>query len=74
LRDLCATAGHLFWSDDISLRDALDPNVILTHAQITDAYLLGLAAHNGGKLATLDRHLPVNAVRGGQTALELITP
>ncbi|HSB79852.1 MAG TPA: TA system VapC family ribonuclease toxin [Candidatus Methylomirabilis sp.] len=74
LRELCAGAGHLFWSDDISLRDVLDPSVILTHAQITDAYLLGLAAHNGGRLATLDRHLPVNAVRGGQTALELITP
>jgi predicted nucleic acid-binding protein len=74
LRELCGAAGHLFWSDDISLRDVLDPNVVLTHAQITDAYLLGLAAHNGGKLATFDRHLPVNAVHGGQTALELITP
>jgi uncharacterized protein len=25
------------------------------HRQITDAYLLGLAIHNRGKLATLDR-------------------
>jgi toxin-antitoxin system PIN domain toxin len=74
LRELCGAAGHLFWSDDISLRDALDPSVVLTHAQITDAYLLGLAARKGGKLATFDRHLPVNAVHGGQTALELITP
>ncbi len=74
LRELCVATGHRFWSDNISLRDVLDPNVILTHAQITDAYLLGLAAHNRGKLATFDQHLPVNAIRGGQTALELITP
>ena len=74
LRELCTATGHLFWSDDISIRDVLDPNVLLTHAQITDAYLLGLAVHNGGKLATLDRHLPVTAVLGGDTALELIIP
>jgi hypothetical protein len=68
------TYGHHFWSDDISLRDALAPNAILTHAQITEAYLLGLAAHRGGELASLDRHLPIGAVAGGSDALELITP
>jgi len=74
LRQLCETEGHQFWSDDISIRDLLEPNFILTHSQITDVYLLGLAAHKGGKLATMDRHIPVTAVLGGSQALELITP
>ena len=37
-------------------------------------YLLGLAVRKGGKLATLDQHIPVTAVAGGADALELITP
>jgi len=41
---------------------------------ITDAYLLGLAVHKKGKLATLDQRIPVDAVRGGSKALELIIP
>jgi len=48
-------------------------NVVLTHTQIMDAYLRGLAAHKGGKLATLDRRLPINAVRGDAAALELVS-
>ena len=39
---------------------------------LLDVYLLGLAAHKGGRLATLDQRLPVNAVDGGKKALELI--
>jgi len=74
LRQFCESDGHQFWSDDISLRDVLEPNVIVTHAQITDVYLLALAAHKGGKLATLDQRLPVSAVRGGGEALEFIPP
>ena len=72
LRDLCATPGHHFWPDAVSVRDLLAPNLILSHSQITDVYLLGQAVHHGGKLATLDRHLPVHAIRHGQSALELI--
>jgi uncharacterized protein len=30
---------------------------IVGHQQVTDAYLLGLAIHRKGKLATLDREL-----------------
>lgn len=29
-----------------------------SHKQVTDAYLTGLAAHHGAKLATLDRGIP----------------
>ena len=46
----------------------------MTTYLLTDAYLLGLAAHRGGKLASLDRHLPIGAIAGGSDALELITP
>jgi hypothetical protein len=37
-----------------------------------DVYLTRLAVHKKGKLATLDQHIPVHAVRGGDDALELI--
>jgi hypothetical protein len=30
---------------------------LVGHQHVTDAYLLGLAVHRGGVLATLDRHL-----------------
>jgi toxin-antitoxin system PIN domain toxin len=74
LRQFCAAAGHEFWPDDVSIRDLIQPDTIITHAQVTDVYLLGLAVHHGGKLATLDQRLPVAAVPGGAAALELITP
>jgi len=74
LRRFCKAKEHQFWSEDLSIRDLLRTEVILTHAQITDAYLLGLAVHKGGRLATLDQRLPVRSVDGGREALELITP
>jgi uncharacterized protein len=48
---------HQFWADSISLRDAVRQfeDRLVGHQQITDAYLLGLAIHNKGRLATLDR-------------------
>lgn len=72
LRRLCEAQGHDFWADDISIREILGSSAIITHAQITDVYLVGLSVHRGGKLATLDQHIPVEAVRGGTEALELI--
>jgi hypothetical protein len=33
-----------------------------------DVYLTGLVVHKKGKLATLDQHIPVYAVHGGQDA------
>jgi predicted nucleic acid-binding protein len=73
LRQFCGTEGHEFWPEDISLRDMLDPGALITHNQVTDAYLLALALHRGGKLASLDQHIPVHSVEGGMTGLELIT-
>ena len=48
---------HQFWADNISLWDAVRhfEGHLVGHQQITDAYLLGLAIHKKGKLATMDR-------------------
>jgi uncharacterized protein len=72
LSQLCRAPGHRFWAEDISLLQILKPDVIISHAHITDAYLLGLAAQKKGKLATLDRRIPAESVPGGAEALELI--
>ena len=52
-----AHPAHRFWADEVSMRDSLKPFVrkLAGHQQVTDAYLLGLAIHKKGKLATMDR-------------------
>ncbi len=72
LSQLCEAQGHQFWPEDISILEILEPGAIITHAQITDTYLAGLAVHKGGRLATMDRRIPIDAVRGGKEALEVI--
>lgn len=74
LRRLCALDGHQFWADDLSLIDTPNVNTtkLLKSDQITDTYLLALAAVKGGRLATLDRKLSTVAVEGGQKALLII--
>jgi hypothetical protein len=74
LRRFCEAPGHRFWAEDISILQILEPDALITHAQITDIYLLGLAVHKRGKLATLDQRIPVDAVREGRKTLELILP
>jgi uncharacterized protein len=51
--------AHHFWTEDIGVTEALAPfgGRLLGHRQITDAYLLGLAIHKKGRLATLDASL-----------------
>lgn len=57
-----------FWPDDISLVEAglLDGSRPLVHHQLTDIYLLALAVHHGGRLATFDRRIPQGFVRGAE--------
>ncbi|MGI6854073.1 TA system VapC family ribonuclease toxin [Mesorhizobium sp. 1B3] len=66
--------SHNFWSDDVSLVDAdnVDPAKVLTSAQVTDTYLLALAKARGGRLATFDRRLSTEAVKGGKSTLHVI--
>jgi predicted nucleic acid-binding protein len=67
-------AGHKFWPDDLNTADAdfFAPELLSSHAQVTDSHLLALAHANGGRLATLDQKLATDAVPGGKTSLELI--
>lgn len=77
LRRFCASGGHAFWEDSISLRDdtLFDAAIFAGHRQLTDIYLLGLAHARGGRLATFDRSIPLRAVRGATAAdLAVITP
>ena len=67
-------AGHHFWAANMSLRDLLQPGTIITHSQITGIFLLGLAVHNGGKLATFDQRIPTTIIHGGRAAVELLVP
>jgi toxin-antitoxin system PIN domain toxin len=63
-----ALPGHVLWPDDVSIADPeiFDRNHLLGPGQITDAYLLALAVKNGGRLVTIDRGVPLRAVRGAQ--------
>ena len=51
LHQITQLPGHGFWPDDLPLGQ----NLMATHRQVTDAYLLALAAAHDGVLATLDR-------------------
>ena len=55
--------GHRFWPMDITLAEAVQPfqERLFGHRQVTDAYLLGLAIKNKGRIVTLDRGIEVLA-------------
>ena len=57
LAHLTSLPGHSYWQDKQDFITATGKfyTRLQGHRQITDAYLLGLAIHNRGKLATLDR-------------------
>lgn len=50
---------HHFWADDLPVEDAVRgfQRRLVGHNQVTDGYLLGLAMHRKGRLATLDESL-----------------
>ncbi len=54
-----ADPRHRFWPSGIALSRSLElvGGRLQGHRQVTDAYLLGLAIHHKGKLATLDRSI-----------------
>jgi predicted nucleic acid-binding protein len=47
---------HTIWPDEIRY-EAAHLGGVIGHRQVTDAYLVALARHHGGRLATLDRGL-----------------
>jgi toxin-antitoxin system PIN domain toxin len=68
--------AHHFWTADITLRQALEISGVRLngHRQVTDAYLLGLAFHKKGRLATCDGSLSalLSGGRGEKSRIELI--
>lgn len=74
LQELVGHPQHRYWPDAPSLLGLghVNPSALVNSGQITDTYLLALAVHQGGVLASLDQRLSTVAVAGGQGALELI--
>jgi toxin-antitoxin system PIN domain toxin len=65
LRTFTRSTNHEFWPDALSTLDeaVIDYEQVLGPRQITDLYLLALAASRGGLLATFDESVHVGAVR-----------
>ena len=69
LLDGARTGGaHVFWPCDLSILDTgvIDRSRLHGARQVTDAYLLALAVAHDGRLATLDRSVPLDAVVGAE--------
>ena len=74
LRQMLAHPQHQFWPDELPLtHEHIPATLLMGHRQVTDAYLLGLAIHRNGKLATHDRGV-CSLLRPAQAAtyIELI--
>ena len=56
VRGVESTDRHEFWSDTVSFTDVMLRGVV-SHRQVTDAYLAQLARSRNGQLATLDSGL-----------------
>ncbi|MFL6246370.1 MAG: TA system VapC family ribonuclease toxin [Thermoanaerobaculia bacterium] len=74
LDTFCSSGDHSFWPDQLSVRDQRRFKLSgVSHNQITDVYLLGLASEMGGRLATFDRRIPrLAAIDADQKQLEII--
>ncbi len=72
-----AAKDHVFWSDDLPFAEAVAFAGVrlMGHQQVTDAYLLGLAVHRGGVLATLDQRVSALTEPKGaeRKALEVVS-
>jgi predicted nucleic acid-binding protein len=68
LKAQTARTGHNFWPDDLSVADdtIVDHRYLLHPSQITDAYLLALAAKHNGRLVTFDPTVPLAAARNAR--------
>ncbi len=71
-----AEKDHAFWPDELPFAGAVafSGERLVGHQQVTDAYLLGLAVHRGGILATLDHRIAAltESKSAGLAALEII--
>jgi hypothetical protein len=74
LQHLRSLPRHRFVQDSLSLADRRLFSTLqrISPGQLTDVYLLGLAAVNGILFATTDERVLVKRVRGGREAFHLI--
>jgi toxin-antitoxin system PIN domain toxin len=64
LAEACLHPSHAFWPEPVSLlqEGLIRWERLLGPRQITDAYLLALAATHGGRFASFDRRIEVDVV------------
>jgi toxin-antitoxin system PIN domain toxin len=64
------TEYHEFWPCSVSLLDehVIDRSRLVGPRQVTDAYLLALAARHDGRIVTFDCSIPLDAVHGAREA------
>ncbi len=73
LASLAARDGHVFLADSVSLLDgSVHTERLLASSQVTDTYLLHLAASNDALLATFDARIVTTAVPSGAKVVALI--
>ena len=67
LAKILALSGHVFWPNNLQVGNLVNfsSSTLVGHRQVTDAYLLELAKHQNGKLATLDAGL-TNLLQGAE--------
>ena len=64
LREATSTEHHRFWPDDVNLLspEVADWSQVIGHRQITDVYLLALAARRNSRYVTFDARIALTAV------------
>jgi predicted nucleic acid-binding protein len=69
LAEACRQDIHEFWPDEVSLLDSsvVDSTRIHGPRQLTDIYLLALAAQQKGRLVTFDGGIAIAAVKKAST-------
>ena len=73
LASLAAREDHVFLSDSVSLLDgSVHTERLLASSQVTDTYLLHLAASNDALLATFDTRIVTTAVPSGAKVVALV--
>jgi uncharacterized protein len=76
LRAITELTGHRYWLEAVAPDqiDELQSLAIVGHRQVTDAYLMGLARHHAGCLATFDRGLKelAGSIKGSRPQVELL--
>ena len=74
LRQMYASPRHLFWRLDLSFASGKTFRSLerIGSSQITDLYLLGLAAQRRGRFATFDTRVQPDAIEQGERYLEVI--